>query len=499
MSLSVAGSIASESLATISSQISTVSKNISGANTSGYTTKIPQLVTGFDGAAEVSGVTRATDTALLKKLLQATAQQASASALSNGLTQIQNAVTAGATSALNTSTDASPAAAISALGAALQAFSASPANVTAANSVVSAAQTVAQSLNAATTATQQVREQADQGIATSVADINAILTQFQQVNTAIVQGTATGADVTNQLDQRDNLLTQLSGQIGVTTVLRPNNDMVLYTDSGVTLFETTPRSVSFQVSGLMAAGVTGNAVYVDGVPVTGPNAPLATQSGAIAGLAQLRDVAAPQFESQLDEIARGLVNTFAESDQTGGAAPTLPGLFTFAGATGLPSSASVTTGLAGAIEVNANADPSRGGNPMLLRDGGISSPGNAVYVYNSSGATNYATRIQQLITGLSASQNFVASAGLGSSMSVTGYAQASIGWLAAQQQQNDNTTSFQNAVLTQTQQAYSGETGVNIDAQMTKMLALENSYQASAKMMTTIQDLYKTLFTVLGL
>ena len=53
---------------------------------------------------------------------------------------------------------------------------------------------------------------------------------------------------------------------------------------------------------------------------------------------QLRDTIAPQYDSQLDQIAGGLISAFAESPQppaTTGA--TLPGLFTYPDATGVPA------------------------------------------------------------------------------------------------------------------------------------------------------------------
>ena len=155
---------------------------------------------------------------------------------------------------------------------------------------------------------------------------------------------------------------------------------------------------------------------VDGVPITGSSSPMAIQSGALAGLANLRDVVAPQYGAQLDQIAGGLISAFAESDQTGGAAPTMPGLFTFPGATGVPAT-SATTGLASEIEVNANVDPSQGGDVNLLRDGGIADPTNSAYTYNTTSAASYTGRIAQLISATTANQTFSAAAGLGTSSS----------------------------------------------------------------------------------
>jgi flagellar hook-associated protein 1 FlgK len=220
---------------------------------------------------------------------------------------------------------------------------------------------------------------------------------------------------------------------------------------------------------------------------------MAIRSGRLYGLVQLRDVSAPQYQNQLDEIARGLVTAFAESDQNSSGAPTVPGLFTYPGATTLPPAATIV-GLAGQIEVNANVDPSQGGDIDLLRDGAISNPGNPAYIYNTTGGAGYSARILQYIAALTASQTFDPSAGLATQQSVTDYATSSVGWLEAQRKDVNESKTYQQAFLSQTSQALSNATGVNLDEQMSKMLDLENSYQASAKLFATINSLYLVLF-----
>jgi flagellar hook-associated protein 1 len=494
MTLSNAGSIASQSLGTISNQISVVSRNISGVNTTGYSAKTAQIVTVQGGAAGVSGVVRATNSALSKNVLQATAARAVSSVVADGLTQLDQFFNISSTSATDLSTTRTPAALISNLQSALQDYSAAPTSTTAAESAISAAKTLASTLNDATTTVQGIRQHADTQIASAVTSINTILTQFQSVNSEIVSKTNTSADITDLLDQRDTLISNLSQQIGVSTFTRPNNDVVIYADNGATLFETTARAVSFKASPSLGAGLSGNAVYIDGVQVTGAaNASQNLQSGAIVGLTQLRDQIAPQFQNQLDETARGLIAAFAESDQTGGGAPTAPGLFTYANAAGLPSAA-VIPGLASQIVVNANVDPTQGGDVTRLRDGGIADPTNAAYVYNTAGASGYSARITQLIGNLSTPQTFDAAAGLGAQESLATFTASSVGWLEAKRQQADKDTSYQDALLAQTTQALSNATGVNLDDQMSKMLSLENSYQASAKLLAAVNQLFSDLF-----
>ncbi len=59
--------------------------------------------------------------------------------------------------------------------------------------------------------------------------------------------------------------------------------------------------------------------------MTGANSVMPLESGKIAGLAELRDNASVTYQSQLDEIARGLISAFAETDQSGAGASRRPG------------------------------------------------------------------------------------------------------------------------------------------------------------------------------
>jgi flagellar hook-associated protein 1 FlgK len=195
----------------------------------------------------------------------------------------------------------------------------------------------------------------------------------------------------------------------------------------------------------------------------------------------------------LDIIAGTLITTFAESDQAT-VGPNLPGLFTTPGATSLPAS---TTGLAGQIAVNASADPNQGGNPLLLRDGGISDTANSDYTYNTSGDASYANRLSQLLANLSATQTFSATGGITTSASLGSYASACAGGDA--QRSNVSTQSnYQNTLLSTATTALSNATGVNLDNEMSKMLDLERSYSATAKLITTIDGMFATLLSDLG-
>jgi flagellar hook-associated protein 1 FlgK len=511
MSLSSAFNIISSSFVANAAQTAVISANIANANTPGYSTKTANVAATSYGGVEVASISRAADSAVLDQVLTSTSQAASQKALSSGLTTLAQTVSdsssASSTSG-STQNGQSPSAMLSNLQNALETYQTSPNSQSAGDAVVSAADNLAASLNGASATVQQVRSQADSGMDSAVSTINSLLNQFTQVNNTIVAGLQSSADVTNAEDSRDTLLTQLSQQIGISTVTSSNGSMSIYTDSGVTLFQGTPRDVSFQPTATLAAGTSGAPVMVDGVPITGPNSPMAIQSGALAGLAALRDTVAPEFQAQLDQIANGVINAFAESPQSTAAAasPTppssLPGLFTYAGATGMPLSA---TGLATLIKVNPSADPSQGGNVDLLRDGAIADPtdiyasttGGSVYTYNSTGAASYSGRIAQLVSGINATQSFDPAAGLAASDSLSDYAYASVSWLQGQNQQASDQASYQSSLVTQATGALSNATGVNLDTEMTNMLNLENTYTTSAKLLSTVTTMFNDLIAAI--
>lgn len=479
MNLTTATQVAQSALTTVSAESAVISRNIGGVNSSGsFSQKIANIVTTYDGGVELASVSNAQNQALFNNVLSATSASSKQSAISNGLTSLLATVG-------EPGSDTSPAEKLSDLTDALQQYEASPSNSSLAAATVTAAQNLTSTLNNATNTVQQVREQADQQITSSVSTINSLLSQFQSVNQQIVAGTTLGSDVTDLEDTRNSVLTQLSQQIGITTTTNSNGDMSVYTDSGVALVTGGIASkVTFQPTQTYTPGTTGNAVYIDGIPVTGSSSTMPIQSGTLAGLANLRDNVAVTYQTQLDETANGLISAFAEADPSGSGG-SLAGLFTNGTSSSLPTSSQLT-GLAGSISVNAALDPNQGGNPELL--------GNGInYNYNTTNQGSYDTQLQQYLTNLSTAQTFSAAGGIGTSNTLSAYAGASVSWLDAEQQNVTTESAYQSTLLSTSTTALSNATGVNLDSEMSQMLDLENSYSASAKLLTTINDMFAAL------
>jgi flagellar hook-associated protein 1 FlgK len=489
MTLSIGLHAALSGLSVTADQTAVVSRNVVRAGEPHASRKTANLVTLPGGGVKLASITRASNAALFDKMLVAASDAGTQQALLDALNKLDQTIN-------DPELDSSPAALVAKLEEALQTYATAPQDSVVARTAVAAARDLVQGLNDATSLVQQTRAAADADMAASVDRINTLLAQFEAVNGEIVGGTRRGDDVTDQLDQRDQILASLAEEIGIRTVRRTDDDMAIYTDSGLTLFEGRPRTVTFDRTLSFAPATVGNAVYVDGVPVTSAQGSLVAKTGRLAGLAAVRDSVAVTYQSQLDEIARGLIGIFAESDQS--ATPTLPdvpGLFTYPGAPAMPASGTILVGLAGSIMVNSAADPTQGGDANLLRDGGMSGP---AYIYNQTGGAAYSARLQQLLDGLNAQQPFDPAAQAAPSATIAGFASSSAAWLEQTRTNASDDASYHNALLQRSSEALSNATGVNLDEEMTLLLELERSYQASTRLISTIDSMLGALLQAAG-
>ncbi|ABR59136.1 flagellar hook-associated protein FlgK [Sinorhizobium medicae] len=467
MSLSSAIAIAQSAFSTTAQQTATVSKNIANSGNADYSRRMAMLGT-TPGGAQIVSIYRAQNEALLKQNLISISQSSAQSSLLSGLEIMKSALG-------GNDYESAPSTYLSAFRNSLQTFASTPGNATIAATVVSDASDLANSISRTSAAVQDLRLDTDKKIAEDVANLNRLLAQFETANNAVRQATAAGTDATAALDDRDRILKQVSELVGISTVTRANNDTVIYTAGGTVLFETLPREVTFAPKSAYDATVTGNGIFIDGVPLAAGNGADTNAQGKLAGLLQLRDDIAPTFQTQLDEMARGLVSLFQE----GG----LPGLFTWSGGN-VPAAGAVEAGIAAYLSVN----PAAKSNPFLLRDGGfngiVSNPG------NNAGFTDL---LDSFVAAMDGDMAFDSAAGLDGTSSIMEFAASSVGWF--EQIRSGASTADDNkaALLARTQEALGSVTGVSIDEELSLLLDLEQSYKASAKLISTVDAMMASL------
>ena len=467
-----------------SGQSAVVSRNVTNANDENYTRKQTTILTNVDGSVRLASITRTSEKGLLDAMLKALSDSSLHSTKLSALQTLSTTVG-------DVQSDGSIAWGIDQLKQSLQTLETDPANLGLANQAVNSAKNLALALNGATNTVQSVRSTADAGMATSVKTINDLLVQFQKLDAQISGNSTDPTDRATAEDSRDAVLKKLSSEIGVRTTSRPDGSVAIYTDGGVTLYDRSARIVTFAATPAMSAGTQGLQVFADGVQITGSGSPMASKSGKLVGLSQMRDQVAPTYQNQLDELARSLVTSFAEKDQSNPAAlPDATGLFSYGGSPTVPAVGVLVKGIAGQIGVNSAFDRNRGGNPTLLRDGGANG---IAYRYNSANASGFQNRISSLLGVFDQQQSFDSTSQLSTIDTINDFATQSAGWLEGQRSTSSDKATNSLATMNRANDALLRITGVNLDQEMATMLSLEQSYQASAKVMTTVNQMFTAL------
>jgi flagellar hook-associated protein 1 FlgK len=461
---------AQSSFSNVGLQTAVASKNIANASDTAYARRSAILATASSGATVVE-TQRAQNEALLKQNLLSISKSSGQETLLSGLARMKLMFG-------GEDYELAPSTYLAKLRDNLQTFADKPNEVSLAETVVADAVDVANSLNATSVALQKLRTEADADVAISVSELNRLLGEFKTYNDQVKLGTASGSDVNDALDQRDKLLTQISSIVGVSTLKRTHNDLALYTSDGTVLFETVPRSVTFAPSTTYTAAVTGNQIYIDGVPMQPGTGGNTSAQGSLAALLQIRDHTAPTLQKQLDEVARTVITMFSESGDEG--------LFV---SNGLP--ALTDPGLSTVIKVNPAVISSAGGDPMLLRDG-INTD------LNTEDNASFSVLLNAYATAFETPATFDADAGIDTSATVLAFAANSVGWLEQIRSAATTAGDDKSALLGRTQEALLNVTAVSLDEELALLLDLEQSYKASAKLVAAVDEMIAALLQAAG-
>ncbi|TZG37834.1 flagellar hook-associated protein FlgK [Agrobacterium sp. B1(2019)] len=487
MSLTSAMNTAQSIFNNTGKQTDVTSKNIANVGNANYVKRTAILGTTMAGASIVSNG-RAQNESLFRQTISSSSLASGQKTVLTGLEEMKSIFG-------GNDYESSPSTYMKALLKSLEGYAAKPSDSALAATVVTSATDVASSLNKASAELQAIRLRADKEITLQVDKLNGLLAKFEEANNEVKAQTSLGGDPSDALDQREALLKDISSIIGVNAVTRPNNDVALYTTDGATLFEIVPRKVTFSAQPGYDATTTGNAIYVDGVALKAGSGNNTTAEGSLQGLMQVRDDLAPTMQSQLDEIARGLITMFAEkpADPTAGL-PNMPGLFIYGSppVTTIPADGIVSPGLAASITVNPALIISKGGNPELLRDGGINGTD---YVINSttSGGTGFSALIDSYVTAFDAPMNFAASTRIDTNTSILKYGTNSMGWLEQERSGATSANEAKSALYERSSASYSNNTAVSLDEELSLLMDIEQSYKAATKLVTTVDEMLKSL------
>jgi len=488
MSISQTLSNATSGLAAAARLAGVASNNIANALTPGYSrreaTLAERVAGGNGGGVAIAGVRGAQAHAITRELRAASAEAARDAAVSEAARAIADIFGSAENPASLFSKFAS-------FDSNLRALADAPDNIAAQTQFLAAVKSLTSGVNAAGDRLQQLRSDADNEISRRVDSVNAALLDIERLNTAIEKANATGADATAFVDQRKIAVSLVNESLPVRELTRENGKIDLMTPEGVLLLSGTARTISFAPRTLVAAsdsyaGGAGtlSGISVDGVDITpgGPGRPIA--AGALAGLFAVRDGALPDAAQQLDALAQNLVERFSAPGVDPTLAPGAAGLFADAGA---PLTPPPGPGLASRLSFNPAVDPSQGGALFRLRDGlGAVAPGPAgsdVILRNLIAAADQLQASPAALGGGKALSLIELTAELTSSAS-SRLASAESGRQASQ------------AYADSLSEAELSVIGVDTDAELQKLLVIEQAYAANARVIETANQMIQRLLEI---
>jgi flagellar hook-associated protein 1 FlgK len=309
--------------------LSITSSNIANTQTPGYVAqRVNQVETvsgDFGAGVNVTGVSRQLDQFIQTQLRSETSGGAYADQMANVLSQLQNVYgTPGNAGTLET--------AYSNFTTALQALATTSGSSSSQISASTAAQALAQQLNATTQGIQTLRSNAEQDINISVGQANDAMTQIAHLNLQLQGLKSTDPTAATLMDQRDQAIDKLSQLMDIRVSSNGNNQTTIYTTNGVELVGAQASTLSFNSQGTLNANSQWNAdptkSSVGTITVKLANGAVidmvgsgSINSGQIAADIKLRDKTLVQAQAQVDQLAASLASALSDKTTAGTAAP----------------------------------------------------------------------------------------------------------------------------------------------------------------------------------
>ena len=462
-----------------------VSSNIANATTPGYGRRELQVTARTVGSSgqgvQIVGVSRAVDQPLINDRRLAQSEQGKADTRSAFYQRIETLMgTPDQPYSMNGR--------VAAFDSALTEAISHPESGPRLNAVVNAAKGVVSSIVAVGKDIQAARTAADNQIGAQVKRLNDGLERASKLNVQIRKGFGVGQDTSALQDQRQQVIDELATMVPLREVPQKDGSVSLYTTSGGVLLDGVPSVFGFSSTSAISPQMTLQSGGLSGLTLNGKATPTAGESsvilgGSLAGNFAVRDELAVDAQTQIDAVARDLVERFQDSGLDATRATGDPGLFTDRGA---PFDPLNEVGLAQRLKLNAAVDPDQGGAVWRLRDGlGAVTPG---VVGNTALLTN-------LRTTLTANRAPTSGGFMAGERSFSGLASDLLSLTASSNIAAQGESTYASARL-ETFTSMEAQGGVDTDQEMQSLLQIEQSYAANARVIRTVDEMMNTLLEI---
>jgi flagellar hook-associated protein 1 FlgK len=434
--------------------LSVVQNNVNNSSTPGYAAQSLNLeampldvATGLAGGVTSAGLDNSRDPYAEEQLQQQTQTlgQYTAQAQSTGTIQ----------SFFDASGNSGVSAALTALLQSFSAWSVTPDDPTAEQSVLASASTVASSIQGLASSLSQTSQQLDTSIASTASQINSIATQVQSYNEQRLTETTPDPGEDAQLYSALDNLSQLTN---FSTVTQPDGTVSVILGGGSPLVEGSQQ---------FAVSTTSSPAGVQILDSQGNDITSQITSGQLGGLLDSRNrvlgsmLGDSQQTGTLNQFATALASTVNGILESGTVSPG------GAAGTALFTVSATPTDAAATLAVNSNV--------TLAPANGTGSNGNA----NDLAALTSTTLAQ--LGGMSLTQYF-------------GQITSDIG--QENQTATDNQTS-QQQVVAQATTLINQVSGVSLNEEATNVLQFQSAYQASAQVLTVLNTIADSVIAMI--
>lgn len=359
---------------------------------------------------------------------------------------------------INEPSDSGLASALDRFWASWHSLSLNPESASAREAVRSTGETLTSTIKGLNLQLSQTQAEADAKITDEVSRVNQLAGQIATLNQQIAKVVALGQQPNDLMDARDLLLDDI-GKMALVSVTQPNpaNGKFSLSIGGQLLVDSTTDTVNpIAVSG--AGAVTIGAT------------PIALTDGSIRGYIDIRDTViggASGYLAQLDNLANALVASVNAQHAAGFALDGTTGNAFFAGA----GAAGITLhpGIVASLDK-------------------IAASGTAADVPGGSGNAVALAQLRNVTMLIGASTT-----------TIDGYYQATVSGVGVDADQSFRMALVQQGVMDATTNRRDAVSGVNMDEELSDMVKFQKSYNAAARMITTIDEMLDMLVNRMGL
>ena len=350
--------------------------------------------------------------------------------------------------------------------------SAQPVSEARLSAAVDAASRFADGIRATSNAIVTARREAEGDIAATVDRLNDDLQAIADLNARIASIDAVGAATARLQDQRSLLVDGVTEVVDIRVLPRASGAVALISAGGHVLLDGRAAEISFDpavdVTPNRAIGAGLRGLAIDGRPLPGDGVS-GLGGGRLSGLFALRDVEAPRAQAEIDAFAAEVVARFSGPNADPSLAPGMPGIF----------EADPGPGAAGTFSVTSSVSV----EPWRLRDGV------AATVADPVADGEVLARLLKRLSDVSTP----AGGALGNRPRSLSGLTSDLTSRASRTLSDHQGAAMRATALRDAAAARERESGVDIDEEMRRLIEIEQSYAAAARVVETVGDMMDRL------